>query len=337
VNILCGENDPVFVADGAKGETGAAGQTGAVGATGQTGATGAAGAGCTVARSWVAPYFGSAVITCGSTSVTIPDARISMYKSPLDYPSVCPGGAGQQINFYYDLNHNSMFDNDDEPSDNVYICDGVAGAQGIAGSAGSAGTSCSIASTTGGANVTCGSNTVFLANGANGTNASSGPVPTLYLNNAKIGPVLSADAVRTEISGGGETIGSTRVSLVRIDATNDTFLFDDSVGHTAYAHLHFTGADCTGTVYQEAWAYNSSTTIEMIKRPTAPYAIRLFDTKNRTQQTSNVTTLSTTDGTNCYALTKIHSNAYSLSEVTAIPAAITSLNATVTSWDIKVE
>lgn len=185
VNILCGSNEPVFVADGAKGETGAKGDTGAIGATG---ATGAAGAGCTIARNWDAPYFGTAVVTCGSTSVTLPDARISMYKSALDYPSVCPGGAGQQINFYYDLNHNSMFDNDDEVSDNVYVCDGVAGSQGVAGSAGSTGTSCSVASAAGGANVTCGSNTVFIANG---TDASAPQNPVIYHNDIRVGRILS--------------------------------------------------------------------------------------------------------------------------------------------------
>jgi hypothetical protein len=179
VNILCGENAPVFIADGAKGDTGA---------TGAKGDKGDAGSGCTVARSWAAPYYGSAVITCGSTSVTMPDARISMYKGPLDYPSVCSSGAGQQINFYYDLNHNSMFDNDDEPLDNVYVCDGVAGAQGVVGNTGGAGTSCSVASTTGGANVTCGSNTVFIANGSD---AAAPKNPVIYHDGIKVGRILA--------------------------------------------------------------------------------------------------------------------------------------------------
>lgn len=340
VNILCGENAPVFVADGAKGETGAVGAKGdtgtigATGATGQTGATGAAGAGCTVARSWAAPYFGSSVVTCGSTSVTMPDARISMYKGSLDYPSMCPNGAGYQINFFYDLNHNSMLDNDDEPLDNVYVCNGADGTQGVAGSAGAAGASCAVTSVTGGANVTCGTNTVFLANGTNG--ASSGPTPMLYINNAKVGPVLGAEAVRTQLSGSGESISSTRVSLVRLDATNDTFLFNESDGTVDLAHLHFTGLNCTGSVIQEEVLFNSAVTKVIIINPNGG-AQRLFNVPNSSAPNTNlVTTLSATSGYNCYALTQVIDNSHQLSEITNIPAAISNLK-TVTSWDIKVE
>jgi hypothetical protein len=169
-NVTCG-NNTVFIANGTNGTNGI---------DGINGVDGQDGASCVVTRG----VYGT-IFTCGASEVFAPDNRLSVYRDDLDFPNRCPNSTGYSLHFYYDLNRNYMFDNDDEPSESMFVCNGDAGAQGIAGTDGS---NCSVTGATGGANITCGNDTVFIANG---TNASAAPIPVMYRNGVKVGPILA--------------------------------------------------------------------------------------------------------------------------------------------------